>query len=62
MDCKELAKGLKNSNIKEVVELAEAYLALEVAYEELKHRFVKESSDKIMQKHEALFRRLAKYD
>lgn len=59
---KELAEGLQNSNYPEVANLAKAYLALEVAYEELKHAYVKTTSELVMIRHEKLFKRLAEND
>lgn len=54
-----LAKGLQNSNIKEVAELAKAYMGLAESYKELRHAYVKSTSDKIMRDHAKTFQALA---
>lgn len=65
----ELARGLKNSNISEVSELAQGYLKLAekfdsllTSYEELKHAYTKTTAELVMVRHERLFKRLAEYD
>jgi allophanate hydrolase subunit 1 len=55
----ELAKGLKTSNIKEVVEICEALLALKVSYDELHDDYVRVCAEKVMLMHEKTFKKLA---
>lgn len=55
----ELAQGLQNSNVREVAGLAKAYLALELAYDELLLRHTRMTADEVMRKHGVLLKRLA---
>jgi hypothetical protein len=53
-----LANGLQHSNIPEVKKLAQSWLALKIAYDELQHAHVKLTAEQIMIKHKSLFERL----
>ncbi len=61
-EAEELAHMFKNGNIKEIAQLAEGFLKLKAQYDVLEDRLFKMSSDKVMEDHSELFRKLAKYD
>lgn len=54
----ELANILKNSNVTEVKELAQCFLALEVTYDALRHSYVDLSARHIRTKHSRLLESL----
>lgn len=55
----EMAEGFTHGNIREIVELAKAYLALEASYEELKYKYIKATSENVMKTHHDPFKKLA---
>lgn len=57
-----LAQGLQHSNVPEVAQLAKGLLGLNDAYEDLKHRYVKATAEKVMATHGKLLSRLAKME
>lgn len=54
-----LARGLQNSNIPEVAELATCYISLAKKYDELQSRFIILTGEKVMEAHKDLLQRLA---
>lgn len=55
----ELAKGLKNSNVNEVKQLAEAFIELSMEYDVCYQRLFKTSAELVMIKHANIFKKLA---
>ena len=59
---KKLAKGLKNSNVEEVKQLAEAYLLLLDSNKVLLNKLTIAIAEKIIVTHEKTFKKLAEND
>lgn len=55
----DLAEGLQHSNVAEISDLAKAYLALQISYDELKHAYTMQSAEIVMKRHANLLKRLA---
>lgn len=58
-DYMDLARGLQNSNVKEVSDLAKGYLKLAEMFDDLQGKYVKACAESVMVKHEKLFKKLA---
>lgn len=55
----ELAEGLQNSNIEEVAQVSKGLLALKASYDELLHKYTKQTTEIVIKKHAGLLKRLA---